>query len=131
MNGKAIQQERGARRREEILAFIRRYTEQVGYGPTIREIATEVGLSSSGTVWTHLRKLQQAGALSYHPDRPHPWVLSEAASGSRVAELERRLALADALADAVEADAGSVHPMAWLRLLEYRAAAPVAGEVAA
>ncbi len=54
---------RGHRRRKEILEFIESYQRQHGFGPSIREIGEAVGLSSSCTVWVHLRAMEQAGQI--------------------------------------------------------------------
>ncbi len=51
-------------KREEILDFIQKYISQYDYGPSVREIGEAVGLSSTATVYYHLRALTQAGELS-------------------------------------------------------------------
>ena len=47
-------------RRQAILDFIVRHSEQHGYPPTVREIGKEVGLTSSSSVHFHLRALLSA-----------------------------------------------------------------------
>ena len=49
--------------RRAILEFIMAYQREKDFPPTIREIATNVGLSSSATVKNHLDVLQNAGYL--------------------------------------------------------------------
>lgn len=61
---------RGHRRRKEILEYIESYQRQHGFGPSIREIGEAVGLSSSCTVWSHLRVLEQDGKLQRVNGRP-------------------------------------------------------------
>lgn len=53
----------GHGRRKEILEFIESYQRQHGFGPSIREIGEAVGLSSSCTVWSHLRVLEREGKI--------------------------------------------------------------------
>lgn len=42
-----------------IYDFIVEFSQQYGFPPTIREIARAVGVSSPGTVSTHLRRLEE------------------------------------------------------------------------
>ena len=53
----------GAQKQMEILKFIESFQEENGYSPTVREICTAVGLSSTSTVHSHLLKLTQQGYL--------------------------------------------------------------------
>jgi len=53
---------------EAIITFIRKYPRQ--YPPTIREIATGVGLKSSSTVHSHLNKLVDMGYIERKPNSP-------------------------------------------------------------
>ena len=50
-------------RQEKILKFISKKIKESGYPPSIREIASAVGLSSSATVHSHLKKLEEKGYL--------------------------------------------------------------------
>ncbi len=47
----------------EILDFIIDYAKEHAYPPSVREICAGVGLSSTATVHTHLRNLQQKGLI--------------------------------------------------------------------
>jgi repressor LexA len=51
------------KRRQEILDYIARCTQQRGYPPTVREIGQEIGLRSSSSVHFHLQALEKAGFL--------------------------------------------------------------------
>jgi len=62
-------------RQQAILDFIRDYPHQ--YSPTIREICTGVGLSSSSTVHSHLIKLEEQGYIVRRPNCPRCIVLIE------------------------------------------------------
>jgi DNA-binding IclR family transcriptional regulator len=59
-------QERGDRRREAIVAFIRRRHDE-GHAATIRDIAAHVGTSPS-TVHRHVRVLAEQGLVTYRPN---------------------------------------------------------------
>ncbi len=50
-------------RRQAILDYIVRHTQEHGYPPTVREIGKEVGLNSSSSVHFHLRALEKGGML--------------------------------------------------------------------
>jgi len=50
-------------RAREMLTFIRRFTREKGYPPTIREIGEEFGISSTNGVRYHLSRLEKSGML--------------------------------------------------------------------
>jgi len=56
--------------RRSILEFIVAFQREKDYPPTIREIATHVGLKSSATVMNHIEVLKQAGYIVANPNRP-------------------------------------------------------------
>lgn len=58
-----------------VLHFIRHYIKTVGYPPSIREIARGVKLSSSSSVFHHLRILESFGYISRAPDIPRGLVV--------------------------------------------------------
>lgn len=41
-----------------------------GYGPSIRDIASRLGVKSPGSVHLTVRKLIEAGSLTHEPGRP-------------------------------------------------------------
>lgn len=51
------------RRQSEILAFIRQYSQEQGYAPTLQEIGRRFGLSSVATVHKHVAQLVAKGYL--------------------------------------------------------------------
>ena len=57
-------------RQREILAFVNSHSAQHGYPPTVREIGTAVGLTSSSTVHAHLANLERLGLLRRDPAKP-------------------------------------------------------------
>ncbi len=50
-------------KQNNVLDFIKKYSAQHGYPPSIREIGKGLGLSSPATVHTHVKKLANAGYL--------------------------------------------------------------------
>lgn len=46
-----------------VLSFIKKYTAEHGYPPTIREICAGVNLSSTATVFVHIKNLEKLGFL--------------------------------------------------------------------
>ena len=57
-------------RQEKILKFISKKIKKSGYPPSVREIARGVGLSSSATVHSHLKKLEEKGYLKRNKSKP-------------------------------------------------------------
>jgi repressor LexA len=58
------------KRQQEIFEFIKRYSAQNGYPPTVRDIGKAVGLASSSTVHAHLANLEKLGVLRRDPSKP-------------------------------------------------------------
>lgn len=48
---------------EKIIAFVRQFTQENGFAPSIREIGAAVGLRSTASVSYHLQQLQEKGLL--------------------------------------------------------------------
>jgi repressor LexA len=57
-------------RQEEILKFINKKIKESGYPPSVREIAGAVHLSSSATVHSHLKKLEEKGYIKRSHSKP-------------------------------------------------------------
>ena len=53
-----------------VLSYIHKQVEDQGYPPTVREIGTAVGLSSTSTVHGHINRLIQKGFLTKDPSKP-------------------------------------------------------------
>ena len=58
------------KRQREIFDFIKRYSADHGYPPTVRDIGKAIGLTSSSTVHAHLANLEKLGLLRRDPTRP-------------------------------------------------------------
>lgn len=51
------------KKQEVVLNFIKKYSAEHGYPPTIREICAGVNLSSTATVFVHIKNLERLGFL--------------------------------------------------------------------
>jgi repressor LexA len=58
------------KRQQEIFDFIKGYSAEHGYPPTVRDIGKAVGLASSSTVHAHLANLERLGLLRRDPTKP-------------------------------------------------------------
>jgi repressor LexA len=67
------------KRQQEIFDFIKRYSSQHGYPPTVRDIGKAVGLTSSSTVHAHLANLEKVGVLRRDPTKPRAMEILEKA----------------------------------------------------
>jgi repressor LexA len=56
-------------RQQQILEFLRDHAREHAYPPTVREIGSAVGLSSSSTVQNHLNSLEQKGLIRRDPSK--------------------------------------------------------------
>jgi repressor LexA len=69
------------KRQQEIFDFIKKYSANYGYPPTVRDIGKAVGLASSSTVHAHLANLEKAGLLRRDPSKPRAIELLDRALG--------------------------------------------------
>ena len=68
------------KRQREIFDFIKRYSAERGYPPTVRDIGKAIGLTSSSTVHAHLANLEKLGLVRRDPTKPRALeLLGEAA----------------------------------------------------
>src|SRR6185437_5375631 len=70
------------KRQQEIFDFIKRYCEENGYPPTVRDIGKAVGLASSSTVHAHLSNLEKVGLLRRDPSKPRALELLDRATST-------------------------------------------------
>src|SRR5690625_6544398 len=59
-----------SKRQQMILDYIKNEVYVKGYPPSVREIATAVGLASSSTVHGHLSRLEKKGFIRRDPTKP-------------------------------------------------------------
>ena len=62
-------------RQEKILSYIKNYMYNNGYPPSVREIGSAVGLSSSSTVHKYLHQLEQLGKINRYSNKPRTIVV--------------------------------------------------------
>ncbi len=75
-------------RQRQVLEFIDENLREKGYPPSVREIATSLGLTSPATVHNHLNTLENKGYIKRDPTKPRAMEVNyESGSG---AALERR-----------------------------------------
>jgi len=48
---------------DKMMSYLRRFIDQNGYPPSLREIAKGMNISSTSIVWYHLRQLEESGAI--------------------------------------------------------------------
>lgn len=73
-------QEKLTKRQQAIFDFIRNTIDNSGFGPTIREIADEMGYRSPNGVMCHLRALQKKGLINRTSNKSRSIVLTDEAS---------------------------------------------------
>ncbi|MBR3258623.1 MAG: transcriptional repressor LexA [Eggerthellaceae bacterium] len=66
-------------RQMAVVDCIHRYTEEKGYGPTVREIGEMLELSSPSTVHVHLKSLEKKGMIKRDPLKSRSIILTELA----------------------------------------------------
>ena len=82
MRGLPMPQLSITRRQHQIVGFIRRYADEHGYPPTVRDIGRAIGLASPSTVHGHLANLERAGLVRRDPSKPRALELvGDAAAG--------------------------------------------------
>lgn len=69
-------------RESQVLNFIKSFTGAKGYPPTVREIGRAVGLSSTSTVFSYLKRLETKGYLRRNKDMPRAMELTDRDNGA-------------------------------------------------
>ena len=62
--------EQKPKKQQEVYEFIKKQVKDKGYPPSVREICTAVGLSSTSTVHGHLSRLEKKGFIKRDPSKP-------------------------------------------------------------
>lgn len=65
------------KRQKEVFDYITKYHNKRGYAPSLEEIQNKFGYASVSTAHFHVRKLQDAGYLSRHENKPRSISISE------------------------------------------------------
>lgn len=68
--------EKASRRQQAVLDCIEACIREKGYGPTVREICQDLGLSSPSTVHVHLKALEKKGLIKRDPLKSRSIVLA-------------------------------------------------------
>ena len=77
------------KRQQEIYDFIKSYQREKGYPPSVREMASAVGLSSPSTVHAHLASLEEHGLIRRDKTKPRALELfNEDGSAVKLANVE-------------------------------------------
>lgn len=64
----------------EIYEYLKSYTENKGYPPSVREICEAVDLKSTSTVHGHLKRLEKKGMIKRDPSKPRALEIAELSS---------------------------------------------------
>ncbi|MGN0145178.1 MAG: transcriptional repressor LexA [Clostridium sp.] len=67
----------GKDKQSEIYEFLKTYTENKGYPPSVREICEAVSLKSTSTVHGHLKRLEKKGLIKRDPSKPRALEIAE------------------------------------------------------
>ena len=70
-------------KQKEIYEFLKTYTENKGYPPSVREICEAVNLRSTSTVHGHLKRLEKKGLIKRDPTKPRALEIVELNSTKR------------------------------------------------
>ena len=91
------------KRQKDVFVFIRDRIKKRGYGPTVREIATEFDINSPNGVMCHLKALEKKGLIFREPNMSRAIQISPDALDSPGLPLAGRVA-AGVLHEAIEQD---------------------------
>lgn len=69
--------EKASKRQQAVLDCIEACIREKGYGPTVREICQDLGLSSPSTVHVHLKALEKKGLIKRDPLKSRSIVLAQ------------------------------------------------------
>lgn len=64
-------------KQSEIYEYLKRYTQNKGYPPSVREICEAVCLRSTSTVHGHLKRLEKKGLIKRDPTKPRALEIME------------------------------------------------------
>jgi repressor LexA len=70
-------------KQSEIYKFLKTYTENKGYPPSVREICEAVDLKSTSTVHGHLKRLEKKGFIKRDPTKPRALEIVELNAAKR------------------------------------------------
>lgn len=59
-----------SKRQNDVFEYIKRYMDETGYAPCVRDICSALDLKSTSTAHAHLTKLEKKGYISRDPAKP-------------------------------------------------------------
>lgn len=74
------------KKQQAVLDCIAEFIDEKGYGPTVREICTAMGLSSPSTVHVHLKALEEKGMIHRDPLKSRSIILTSQARADEEAQ---------------------------------------------
>lgn len=83
--------EKLTKKQKAVLECIEDCIAKKGYGPTVREICAEIGLSSPSTVHVHLKALEEKGYIERDPLKSRSIMLKQNDQGQPVGRNERNM----------------------------------------
>ena len=79
----------GLESQEKVYQFLRGYIAEHGYAPSVRDICMGTGLTSTSTVYLHLRNLAKAGLIRKTGNQPRCLVLIEDYPVNTIADMAK------------------------------------------
>ena len=80
---------KGLQSQEKVYQFLRGYIAEHGYAPSVRDICIGTGLTSTSSVYLHLRNLAKAGLIKKTGNQPRCLVLVEDYSATTIASMAK------------------------------------------
>jgi repressor LexA len=57
-------------KQEKIYNIVKKFIDENGYAPSVREIGKIAGVTSTATVFDHMKKLKEKGYINYIKGKP-------------------------------------------------------------
>ena len=80
---------KGLQSQEKVYQFLRGYIAEYGYAPSVRDICVGTGLTSTSSVYLHLRNLAKAGLIRKTGNQPRCLVLVEDYPVNTIADMAK------------------------------------------
>lgn len=69
-----------SKRQNDVFQYIKRYMDETGYAPCVRDICSALDLKSTSTAHAHLTKLEKKGYISRDPAKPRTIMIMDGSS---------------------------------------------------
>lgn len=70
-----------SKRQNDVFQYIKRYMDETGYAPCVRDICSALDLKSTSTAHAHLTKLEKKGYISRDPAKPRTIMIMDGSAG--------------------------------------------------